>query len=136
MRTGALSLMIAWSRSAIARSDSGMSAILPRMSLSPSARSASGSTFPRRDTALRSLALSCIAARSSSVQTLPDFPRSLVLFASAIALIPLGCRSGGCLLGDLSLLEDPDGVAERIAQAHVGPVEMVGGLLGEIGHAA
>ena len=45
-------------------------------------------------------------------------------------------RSGGRLLGDLRLLEDPDGVAERIAEAHVGAVEVVGGLLGEVGDAA
>lgn len=44
-------------------------------------------------------------------------------------------RSGRRLLGDLSLLEDPNGVAERIADAHVGAVEVLGGLLGEVGDA-
>ena len=33
-------------------------------------------------------------------------------------------------------LEDPDGVAERVADAHVGAVEVVRGLLGEVGDAA
>ena len=37
---------------------------------------------------------------------------------------------------DLPLLQDPDGVAERVADAHVGAVEVVGGLLGEVGDAA
>src|SRR5205807_6928065 len=40
------------------------------------------------------------------------------------------------LIGDLPLLEDPDGVAEGVADAHVGAVEVVGGLLGEVGDAA
>src|SRR6266581_1757569 len=44
--------------------------------------------------------------------------------------------SGPCLLGDLPLLEDPDGVAERVPDAHVGAIEVVGGLLGEVGDAA
>src|SRR5438309_8886263 len=44
--------------------------------------------------------------------------------------------SGPCLMGDLPLLEDPDGVAEWVADAHVGAVEVVGGLLGEVGDAA
>src|SRR5688500_14615580 len=46
-----------------------------------------------------------------------------------------GAPSGGGLLGDLSLLEDPDRVAEGVADAQVGAVEVVGGLLGEIGDA-
>src|SRR6266481_8457303 len=44
--------------------------------------------------------------------------------------------SGPCLIGDLPLLEDPDGVAEGVADAHVGAVEVLGGLLGEVGDAA
>src|SRR5207302_3419526 len=44
--------------------------------------------------------------------------------------------SGSCLLGDLPLLEDPDGVAEGVADAHVGAIEVVGGLLGKVGDAA
>ena len=39
-------------------------------------------------------------------------------------------------MGDLPLLEDPDGVAEGVADAHVGAVEVVGGLLGEVSDAA
>ena len=36
---------------------------------------------------------------------------------------------------DLRRLEDPDGVAEGVADAHVGAVEVVGGLLGDVGDA-
>src|SRR5713226_8605299 len=48
------------------------------------------------------------------------------------------CRpgwSGRCLTGELPLLEDPDRVAEGVADAQVGAVEVVGGLLGEVGDA-
>ena len=38
-------------------------------------------------------------------------------------------------MGGLPLLQDPDRVAEGIAHAHIGPVEMVGRLLGEVGNA-
>src|SRR6202035_22052 len=38
--------------------------------------------------------------------------------------------------GDLFRLEDSDGVAEGVADTHVGAVEVVGGLLGEVGDAA
>src|SRR2546429_5135229 len=44
--------------------------------------------------------------------------------------------SGRHLLGDVPLLEDPDAVAEGIAEAHVGAVEVLDGLLGEVGDAA
>src|SRR5438132_6314071 len=59
-RAGALALTIAWSLSAIARSGSGISAILASTSLSPSA-------LPRRAAAFISSARSFIAARSSGV---------------------------------------------------------------------
>src|SRR6266851_3346330 len=48
------------------------------------------------------------------------------------------CRpgwSGRRLTGDLPLLEDPDRVAEGVADAQVGAVEVIGGLLGEVGDA-
>src|ERR1700687_4221620 len=45
-------------------------------------------------------------------------------------------RSGLRRMGDLLWLEDPDGVAERVADAHVGGVGGSGGLLGEVGGAA
>src|SRR5207247_8780143 len=64
-RPGALALMMAWSRSAMARSGFGISAIFASTSLSPSALSA-----------FSSWARSFIAARSSSVNpltALPDF---------------------------------------------------------------
>jgi len=70
---GALALMIAWSRSAMARSGSGISAILARTSLSPPFLSA---RRPRRASACNSWARSFIAARSSSLN-----PSGLLLTA-------------------------------------------------------
>src|SRR5438874_1076726 len=66
-RAGALVLMIAWSRLAMARSGSAISAILASTSLSPSARSARA---PRRASAFHSWTCSFIAACSSSVNPL------------------------------------------------------------------
>src|ERR671934_2746454 len=66
-RAGALALTIAWSRSAIARSGSGISAIFASTSLSPSA-------LPARGPAFSSRARSFIAARSSSVNRLDAVP--------------------------------------------------------------
>src|SRR5205807_6682616 len=63
-RAGALALMRAWSRSAIARSDFGISAIFASKSLSPSALLA---REPQRAAAFSSWERSFIAARSSSV---------------------------------------------------------------------
>src|SRR5207249_11311482 len=68
-RAGALALMIAWSRLAMARSGAGISAIFASTALSPSALSA---RRPRRASAFNSWARSFIAARSSSVNPL-DF---------------------------------------------------------------
>src|SRR5215218_4692830 len=69
-RAGALALMIAWSRSAMARSGSGISAIFASTALSPPAFSARG---PRRASDFSSWARSFIAARSSSVNALDFF---------------------------------------------------------------
>src|SRR3989304_446575 len=69
-RPGALALMIPWSRLAMARSGSGISAILASTALSPSALSA-----------FSSWALSFIAARSSSVHPLDLVPVAVVLLA-------------------------------------------------------
>src|SRR6187200_2273527 len=66
----------------MARSSGGISAIFPWTSASPSARSAAGSRF---EAVFRSRALSCIAARSSSVQTLAEV-LALRLFA-VLALV-------------------------------------------------
>src|SRR6266545_3455222 len=70
-RAGALALMMAWSRSAMARSRAGISAIFASTSLSPSALPARG---PRRAAAFSSWARSLIAARSSSVNPLDALP--------------------------------------------------------------
>src|SRR5439155_20472863 len=74
-RAGALALMMAWSRSAMARSGPGISAIFASTSLSPSAFSARG---PRRASAFSSWKRSFIAARSSSVNPLDALPVVLV----------------------------------------------------------
>src|SRR5438105_10520962 len=70
-RDGALGLTMAWSRSAMARSGFGISAIFASTSLSPSALSARGR---RRAADFSSWARSLIAARSSSVNPLDALP--------------------------------------------------------------
>src|SRR5881409_108715 len=77
-RAGALALMTAWSRSAMARSGFGISAIFVSTSLSPSACFARG---PRRASAFSSWTRSFIAARSSSVNPLTALPVTLALLA-------------------------------------------------------
>src|SRR6516165_636575 len=72
-RSGTLAMMMAWSRSAIPRSGSVISAIFASRSLSPSALFA---PRPRRAAAFRSWAWSFIAARSSAVN-----PGDVLLFA-------------------------------------------------------
>src|SRR5947199_1292146 len=94
-RAGALALMIAWSRLAIARSGSCISAIFVSKALSPSAFSARG---PRCADAFISWTYSFMAARSSSVNPLNFLFVAAVLLAdfcvSFFGLIepPLGWR--------------------------------------------
>src|SRR5438874_6683589 len=121
--------MRAWSRLPKARSGSCISAIFASRSLSPSAlRAAIFCSWTR----------SIIAAFSSSVNPSYLFLAAVVLadFCGAFIAGFLTAWSGLDRLGDLPLLEDPDGVAEGVADAHVGAVEVVGGLLGEVGDAA
>src|SRR5712692_5070152 len=75
---GALGLMMAWRRSAMARSGFGISAIFASTSLSPSAFFACG---PRRASAFSSWTRSFIAARSSSVNPLTALPVTVALLA-------------------------------------------------------
>src|SRR5467141_3908936 len=112
--------MMAWSRLAMTRSRSGISAIFPRTSLSPSG-------LPAFSSRTRSF----IAPSSWSVN-LADFFGSF----TAGFLLAMLCALGRRHSGDLPLLENPDGVAEGVANAHVGAIEVVGGLLGEVGDAA
>ena len=70
--------MIEWSRSAMARSGSGISAIAASTSPSPSALPARG---PRRAAALSSRARSFIATRSSAVNPFDDSPVAAVPLA-------------------------------------------------------
>src|SRR2546422_6241577 len=90
-RAGALALMTAWSRSAMARSGPGISAIFARTSLSPSGLPARG---PRRAAAFSSWARSLIAARSSSVNPLEDLPVAVVLLADFCVSFFAGFLSG------------------------------------------
>src|SRR5687768_16731520 len=75
-RTGALALMISWSRLAMARSGPGISAIFASKSLSPSVL-----FLFRRASAFSSWARSFIAARSSSVNPLDILPLAVLLAA-------------------------------------------------------
>jgi hypothetical protein len=68
--------MMAWSRSAMARSGSGISAILASTARSPAALS-----FPARASALSSLARSFIAARSSAENPADVLPVAVVRLA-------------------------------------------------------
>src|SRR6266540_2532121 len=87
-RAGALALMMAWSRSAIARSRAGISAIFASTSLSPSTLPARGL---RRAAAFSSWARSLIAARSSSVNPLDALP--VVLLADCCVPVFAGFLS-------------------------------------------
>src|SRR5512135_1352763 len=75
-RAGALALMIAWSRSAMERSGSDISAILASTSLSPSAL-----FLVARASAFSSWARVLIAPRSSSVNPLTFLSTAVVLLA-------------------------------------------------------
>src|SRR4249919_1878032 len=77
-RAGALALMTAWSRSPMARSGSGISAIFASTAVSPSSLAARG---PRRAAAFSSWARSFIAPRSSSVNPPDLLPVAVVLLA-------------------------------------------------------
>src|SRR5437016_2518932 len=79
-RVGALALMIAWSRLAMARSGSCIAAIFASTSPSPSALSFFP-RGPRRASAFSSWARSFIAARSSSVNPLDFLLIAVVLLA-------------------------------------------------------
>src|SRR5262249_40282359 len=101
-RAGALALIIAWSRSPMARSGCGSAAIFASTALSPSALSA---RRPRRASAFSSWRRSLIATRSSSVNPLGFFSVAVVLlgdfcvlfFAGFIVLsFPTGSRLSAC----------------------------------------
>src|SRR5687767_10878458 len=111
----------------MARSDAGISAIFA---------STAFSSFSPRAAAFRSWTVSFSAARSSAVSPLPFAVVLLADFCALFFAAFLSAISGRHLMGDLRRLEDPDGVAEGIAEAHVDAVEVVGGLLGEVCDAA
>src|SRR2546428_3942129 len=77
-RAGALALMIAWTRLAMARSGSDISSIFASTALSPSALSARG---PRLADVFSSWTRSFIAARSSSVNPVNFLLLAVVLLA-------------------------------------------------------
>src|SRR4029453_14222094 len=82
--------MMAWSRSARARSGSGISAILASTSPSPSALPARG---PRRASAFSSLVRSFIAPRSSSVRPVNVLSVALVVLADCWVSFSVGFLS-------------------------------------------
>src|SRR5687767_4462653 len=126
-RVGALALTSSWSRLAIARSGPGICAIFASKAFS---------SFSPRAAAFRSWTVSFSAARSSAVSPLPF---AAVVLADVFAPFFVAFRSaisGRHLLRGLRRLEDPDGVAEGVAEAHIDAVEVVGGLLGEVGDSA
>src|ERR1700733_12931943 len=89
-RAGALALMIACSRSAMARSGCGSAAIFSSTSLSPFAWSV---PRPRRASTFSSWACSLIAARSSSVNPLGFSPVAVVLLGDFCAPFFAGVMS-------------------------------------------
>src|SRR5882724_6603085 len=93
-RAGALDLMTARSRSPMARSGSGISAIFSSTALSPSALSARG---PRRADAFSSRWRSFIAARSSSVHPSDVLSIAVLLADFCVSFIAgfLSARSDG-----------------------------------------
>src|SRR5947209_4141025 len=103
-RAGALALMMAWSRSAMVRSDSGISAIFASTSLSPSALPARG---PRRAAAFSSWARSFIAARSSSVNPLDVLRVAVALLADFCVPFLEGFLSG-IVFSSASFGRDPN----------------------------
>src|SRR5215469_6074189 len=86
-RAGALALMIAWSRSPMARSGCGSAAIFASTALSSSALSA---RRPPRESAFRSWRYSLIAARSSSVNPLELSPVAVALLGDFCVLFFAG----------------------------------------------
>src|SRR6266849_8418233 len=71
------------------------------------------------------------AAFSAAVSPTPFVDLPVALFALFFAAM-----SGRHFLADLRRLKDPDAVAERVADAHVGPIRVLDGLLREVGDAA
>src|SRR5712692_1924388 len=71
------------------------------------------------------------AAFSAAVSPTPFVDLRAALFVLFFAAI-----SGRHFLADLRRLKDPDAVAERVTDAHVGPIRVLDGLLGEVGDAA
>src|SRR5688500_12139495 len=95
-RSGALALMIAWSRSAMARSASGSSAIFASTARSPSALP----VFSSRER-------SFIAARSSSVHSSDDLSVAVVGLADFLVSAIAGSSPAGLDGDDLMLREPP-----------------------------
>src|SRR5690242_6865285 len=104
----------------MARSSAGILARLSRRSCRPSARSSAGL---RPAAAFRSRAVAATAARSASLNTLSSLRplvRLLVGMSAVSSVVNSGHGgSGGRLLARLALLQDPDRVAERVADAHI-----------------
>src|SRR5215216_422983 len=107
-RAGAAAVMIAWSRSAMARSGCRISAILASTALSPAAL-----FLVMRASALSSRARSFIAARSSALNPL-DFLLLAATFVDFCAR-PFSVALVSAIANLLSVLKQPENVAIRVA---------------------
>src|SRR3990170_7630217 len=104
-RSGAVAMTTAWIRSAMARSDAGISAIFASTSASPSALL----TLPRALALFSSCACSFIAARSSSVQPSADVSLPAVRLADFFASFIAGFLSASSV-GDAPMSRSRCGV--------------------------
>src|SRR5919108_4494529 len=129
-RAGALALMIAWIRLAMARSGSGISAI---------AASTAFSSFAPRASAFSSRAYAFAAARSSALQPLGVLPFAAMLLADLFVAAFFTVFLSGMAVYLLRLSQrclDADVVACGIAEGAVAsPVRLVNGLLDDLGSA-
>src|SRR5919109_3720133 len=140
-RSGALAVTMARSRSAMARSDCGISAIFASTSRSPASLS-----LLARASAFSSRARSFIAARSSAVNPLAFLPVAAVFLAdlresffSAMAKHLLAPHeysrvTSGAIAGRSAQLLDADQVPRGIAKGAVAdPVRLIDRLLDDLG---
>src|SRR4029453_2482081 len=128
-RAGALALMMAWIRPAMARSGSGISAIFASTSVSPSARLAA---------AFSSLVRSFIVARSSAVNPLKLLSLAVALCVAFFAGFLSAIANHLFVLNESHPLDllDADHVARGIAERAVADaVRLIGRLLDHFGAA-
>ena len=130
MSSGAFSVTIAWIRSAMTRSAVGhlgdlrLQVLLAGLAL-----------LARRELRLRLALAGALLHRGLLFRRSRPCRCAVRLLAGGMSSFSFRGQAVAFWRG-LALLEDPDRVAERIAEAHVRAVEVVGGLLREVGDAA